>query len=391
MELFPHQPRNQYKPLAVWLGLAISVLGLALLAFYQWGQQESLANLLFGARLSLNPIQLAQLAFVKGQVLCMGAVCAGLGLLLCLVGSRVTALFVEGLRSGAPATSYPRLFWASFLSLFFEIIFIRWISTEIRIFAFFKNVPLIAAYLGLGIGCLVSGRPRRLELVFLPGLSLFLGLVGFGSDTFLRVISFAGATLGTSDQLIWGHTFSASWRVLAGILFYAGVAALFVTQVALFIPLGHLVGRGFSGLPRLAAYSTNILGVIMVEILLANLVVAKFRIGRTGGAYGLLLASLLASYFFNPSGAASRDFLAGQLWPTLVLLLPLFFAGIVFAVVFAKASRVESAFGWNLMGGVLGGFLEYSSLVFGFRFLTLLAVATYGLSWLIQARSRRLA
>jgi hypothetical protein len=32
--------------------------------------------------------------------------------------------------------------------------------------------------------------------------------------------------------------------------------------------------------------------------------------------------------------------------------------------------------------------LEYSSLVFGFRFLTLPAVATYGMSWLTQGRAR---
>lgn len=134
--------------------------------------------------------------------------------------------------------------------------------------------------------------------------------------------------------------------------------------------------------------SAIVIGVIMVEILLANLVVSKFRIARTGWAYVLLLASLLASYFFDTSAVASRGFLEGRIWPTLVLLIPLFFAGIVFAVAFAKTDRVDAAFGWNLMGGVLGGFLEYSSLVFGFRFLTLLAVATYGVSWLIQDRAR---
>jgi SAM-dependent methyltransferase len=803
------------QPFYPRVGLAVIVLGLALLALYRWGPQESLTNILFGARLSLNPAQIAQLAFVKGRILWMGVTGVGMGFLVSLFGGRIAALFAEGLRSGAPLASYARLFWASFLSLFFEIVFIRWISTEIRIFAFFKNVPLIAAFLGLGIGCLVAGRPRRLELLFVPGLALFIGLVGFGSDTFLRVISYAGATLGSSDQLIWGHTFSASWKVLAAVVFYGGVTVLFVMQVALFIPLGHLVGRGFFGLPRLAAYSTNILGalagllaynllacsytgpclwflagalpalwiirdrkrelalsavllagalavlghtllprtwstynrislndsylwmrpngtsttcplepsdltdargregrwvalhkrldvadiyymditdlsdafnreyprfygddvrlysynlpytllhpksvcvvgsgggndvaaalragveevvaveidpiiaeagrlhhperpyqdarvtlvvddarhffnqtpkkfdlvvfglldshallsgfgsvrldnyvytreafeavrrhlkpggsvaccfaggppwlverfdrlfeevfgkppalvdsgrgltvlsgdlddydrlvaaaeakplphlrdpalaklplptddwpflyqqwrrlsptflwgllimgalgtawvwlllpeadraaggqgqffwlgvsfllvevksitqlalvwgctwkvsaivigVIMVEILLANLVVAKFRIGRTHWAYVLLLASLVASYFFDTSAAASRGFWEGRVWPTVVLLIPLFFAGIVFAVAFAKASRVDSAFGWNLMGGVLGGFLEYSSLVFGFRFLTLLAVATYGMSWLIQGRAPRL-
>ena len=79
-----------------------------------------------------------------------------------------------------------------------------------------------------------------------------------------------------------------------------------------------------------------VIGVIMVEILLANLVVAKCRVRRTRWAYMLLLASLLASYFFDPSGVASRGFLEGRVWPTLVLLIPLFFAGIVFAVAFAK-------------------------------------------------------
>jgi SAM-dependent methyltransferase len=133
--------------------------------------------------------------------------------------------------------------------------------------------------------------------------------------------------------------------------------------------------------------SAIVIGVIMAEILLANFVVSKFRIHRTGWAYVLLLVSLLASYFFDPSGVASQGFLEGRVWPTFVLLIPLFFAGIVFAVAFAKASRVDSAFGWNLMGGVLGGFLEYSSLVFGFGFLTLLAVGTYAVSWLIQGRT----
>lgn len=132
--------------------------------------------------------------------------------------------------------------------------------------------------------------------------------------------------------------------------------------------------------------SAIVIGVIMVEILLANLFVSRLRVRRTGWAYALLFASLLASYFFDTSRVANQGFLGGRIWPTLVLLIPLFFAGIVFAVVFAKAPRVESAFGWNLMGGVLGGFLEYSSLIFGFRFLTLLAVATYGVSWLIQPR-----
>jgi len=41
----------------------------------------------------------------------------------------------------------------SLLSLFFELLMIRWISSEIRIFAYFKNFVLVACFLGFGLGC----------------------------------------------------------------------------------------------------------------------------------------------------------------------------------------------------------------------------------------------
>ena len=44
------------------------------------------------------------------------------------------------------------LFLASFLALYFELVVIRYLSTEIRVFAYFKNLPLISSFLGLGLG-----------------------------------------------------------------------------------------------------------------------------------------------------------------------------------------------------------------------------------------------
>ena len=46
------------------------------------------------------------------------------------------------------------LFLISAIALFLELAVIRWLSTEIRIFAYFKNLPLMAAFLGFGIGFL---------------------------------------------------------------------------------------------------------------------------------------------------------------------------------------------------------------------------------------------
>ena len=35
---------------------------------------------------------------------------------------------------------------------------IRWVSSEIRVLAYLKNLPLLAAFLGLGLGGILAGR-----------------------------------------------------------------------------------------------------------------------------------------------------------------------------------------------------------------------------------------
>jgi hypothetical protein len=54
------------------------------------------------------------------------------------------------------------LFIASFVALFLEMVLIRYTGSQLRIFAFYRNIPLIAAYLGLGVGCALGrGRPTH--------------------------------------------------------------------------------------------------------------------------------------------------------------------------------------------------------------------------------------
>src|SRR5712671_5032624 len=63
---------------------------------------------------------------------------------------------------------------------------------------------------------------------------------------------------------------------------------------------------------------------------------------------------------------------------TLVLCLPVFFAGIVFVSSFAKAHFQGSALGSNLFGSLAGGLLESLSLWFGLKSLIVLAAVIYG-------------
>lgn len=52
----------------------------------------------------------------------------------------------------------------SFVVLFQELALIRWVSAEVRVLAYFPNVILISAFLGLGIGAIRAGRKSLLWL-----------------------------------------------------------------------------------------------------------------------------------------------------------------------------------------------------------------------------------
>src|SRR6478609_12042547 len=50
------------------------------------------------------------------------------------------------------------LFLASFLVLFLETAFIRWLPAYVRLLAYFSNFILLASFLGIGVGCLLATR-----------------------------------------------------------------------------------------------------------------------------------------------------------------------------------------------------------------------------------------
>src|SRR5213593_154902 len=68
--------------------------------------------------------------------------------------------------------SWPQLAFWSLLSLFLELLMIRWISSEVRIFAYFKNFVLIACFLGFGLGCYLCQRKINLLATLAPLVTL---------------------------------------------------------------------------------------------------------------------------------------------------------------------------------------------------------------------------
>jgi len=60
---------------------------------------------------------------------------------------------------------------------------------------------------------------------------------------------------------------------------------------------------------------------------------------------------------------------------------PIFAANLVFAERFRSVSASAVAFGTNLLGAMVGGLLEYASLLVGYRSLLLVAGALYALAF----------
>src|SRR5439155_25729113 len=132
----------------------------------------------------------------------------------------------------------------SFASLFFELLVVRWISVEVRVFAYFKNLALIACFLGFGLG--VYTARRRAQMLFVPillaMLAIVLGLRWGRKDELLSGLPlFIG---GFDDFLMWGvKAQTSTWFGIRGAELILGVGLitmLFSVIALVFVPMGRL-------------------------------------------------------------------------------------------------------------------------------------------------------
>src|SRR5229473_1434249 len=74
--------------------------------------------------------------------------------------------------AAAPGWNAKQLLLASFLTLFAELAFIRWIAVEVWVFAYFKNLALLLCFVGFGLGCALARKKPQ----WIGALTAFLGL-----------------------------------------------------------------------------------------------------------------------------------------------------------------------------------------------------------------------
>ena len=80
------------------------------------------------------------------------------------------------------------LFAISFVVLFQELTLIRWLPGQVRVLAYFPNLILLSAFLGLGLGCLRSARRSLLwlwpaSLLVLAGAGWVMSRVAFTQNS----------------------------------------------------------------------------------------------------------------------------------------------------------------------------------------------------------------
>ncbi len=175
------------------------------------------------------------------------------------------------------AQAIPRpaaLFLISALSLFFELLVIRWLSSEIRIFAYFKNIPLMASLFGLGLGLALTSNKRSYSWAFPAGLLVLTTLICFAEPLHLVHVTCINPAehylIGTNTGAFSGNAsiLDKIMLILPGLLV---LVAVFYLIAGIFLSIGQKLGSYFEGLPALKAYSLNVaaslLGILLFTLL----------------------------------------------------------------------------------------------------------------------------
>lgn len=204
-----------------------------------------------------------------------------------------------------------------------------------------------------------------------------------------------GSRLATDD---WPHLYLATNEVPA--VYLQSLALIVLLAGALLYRsmrrLGHagnlhlfLLGAGFMLLETRSItqcallfgstwiVNAVVIGAILLVVSLGNLLLlARVRI-PLALCYAGLVTSLVAGYLVRPDFILEFGLPMRLALTTLWFGLPIFFASLVFSYAFRDVADPANAFGANLLGVVVGGALEYASMVWGLNALYLLALALY--------------
>jgi hypothetical protein len=127
---------------------------------------------------------------------------------------------------------------------------------------------------------------------------------------------------------------------------------------------------------------------ILTSVLLSIGLASRMRNVPKAPLYALLAASILVAWALPPERLFLDPPALRYVVASALAFAPVFFANLVFSRSFGETGQADVAFASNLLGAMVGGALEYLSLLTGFRTLGLVALGLYGLAWLFERRFR---
>ncbi len=180
--------------------------------------------------------------------------------------------------------------------------------------------------------------------------------------------------------LIFGLAPASARRGFSGHMFFLG-AAFMLLETRSLVTFALLFGSTW-------LVNSLVFFAILCSVMLAIFISAKFPLRPSAPLYGLLVAALVAAYLIPQDAFLSIDFLPLRYaLASIVAFLPVFLANLVFAGSFkGTGPTADVAFASNLIGIMLGGMLEYASLLIGYRHLLLIVIGFYVLSALLLRR-----
>lgn len=184
------------------------------------------------------------------------------------------------------------LFCASFIVLFQELVLIRWLPGQVRVLAYFPNLILLSAFLGLGIGCLRAGKKSLLWLYPVSMLLLTASAV-IGSKIIF--------TQESSSEELWLLYFDlpSDAMVVHGIKY--PIILYFLLSCTAFISLGQIIAERLQAFKQhsspLNGYCLDICGSIFGVIIFS--IICYFKIFPLYWFICFLFLSLI--FFFKQS------------------------------------------------------------------------------------------
>ncbi len=152
------------------------------------------------------------------------------------------------------------LFLISFVSLYLELLIIRWLSGDVRFFTVFRTFPLVACFVGLGLGCALAN----------PKVFRMCGIAILATVLFEKILAVTGIRF-----QMFPSAGIYSWQDMGAInlpnIFMCTECVLLMLAgpFAAMTCIGAKLGELFNKFKPLTAYSIDVAGAIAGSIAFA--------------------------------------------------------------------------------------------------------------------------